>query len=289
MNYAVRFHPVCTCGFSLKTAQWVIALILSMSAIAASAASSANCGPETPCEIDGGSYYLRVPEGEGPHPVLIWFHGHGGRGSSIHRSGGLERGFFDHGYALLALNGFKREGGPRSFAAFEGAPRDDVSFTFAALEHAASRADLDLDRVIASGFSAGGSMAWLLACEAGNRLSGMVSVAGALRRPNSTDCAGLADLPIIQIHGFKDVTVPFEGRGIRNWHQGSVWDALERARQANQCRSNPDKVSIEETYRVRVWDASCGGAPVRLDVHDGRHGIPGGWSTRARQFLEAAG
>jgi len=47
-----------------------------------------DCGPDTPCEIDGGSYHLRLPEGTGPFPVLLWFHGHRGNGASIHRGGG---------------------------------------------------------------------------------------------------------------------------------------------------------------------------------------------------------
>ena len=245
-----------------------------------------DCGPEDPCEIEGGTYHLRLPEGDGPHPVLIWYHGHRGNGGSIHRGGGLERDFLEQGYALLAPNGFQRDDGPRSYPARAGAPRDDVAFTFAALDDAGSRAVLDMDRLFAAGFSAGGSMAWLLACEAGDRLSGMVSVAGALRRPNPTDCSGLAGLPIMQIHGFADAQVPFEGRAIRDWHQGSVWDALERARTANGCNSNPDAIQIDEAFRSRVWDASCDGAPIRLDVHDGGHGLPRGWTARARTFLE---
>ena len=132
-------------------------------------------------------------------------------------------------------------------------------------------------------------MAWLLACEAGERLSGMVSVAGALRRPNSTDCSGLQNLPIMQVHGFRDAQVPLEGRTIRDWHQGSVWQSLERARTANGCRSNPDVIAIEDGFRTRIWDASCTGASVRIDIHDGAHGIPQGWTARARDFLETAG
>lgn len=251
-------------------------------------ASAQECGPEVPCEIEGGSYHLRVPAGKGPHPVLIWYHGHRGDGVSIHRAGGLQKDFLDQGYALLAPNGFRTGDGPRSYPSRDGAPRDDVAFTFAVLEDAGKRTLLDLERVYAGGFSAGGSMAWLLACEAGKRLAGMVSVAGALRRPNSTDCAGLVGLPVMQIHGFADAQVPFEGRGIRDWHQGSVWDALERAREANRCRSNPDNIEIAKEYRSRTWDKSCSGAPVRLDVHDGGHGLPKGWTTRARAFLETA-
>lgn len=254
---------------------------------AISPAYAQDCGADAPCEIEGGSYHLRLPDGDGPHPVLIWYHGHRGNGASIHRGGGLAQDFLANGYALLAPNGFRRDDGARSYPARAGSPRDDVAFTFAALEAAGTRADLDLDRVYAGGFSAGGSMAWLLACTSGDRLAGMVSVAGALRRPNPTDCAGLAGLPVMQVHGFGDGQVPFEGRGIRDWHQGSVWDILDRAREANGCRSNPDEIDISSEFRMRIWDASCSGAAVRLDVHDGGHGLPKGWTARAREFLEA--
>lgn len=246
-----------------------------------------DCGPDEPCELDGGSYHLRLPAGEGPHPVLIWYHGHRGNGASIHRGGGLQRDFLENGYAILAPNGFQNSSGIRSYPARQGAPRDDVAFTFSVLEAAGKRAVLDTDRIYAGGFSAGGSMAWLLACEAGERLSGMVSVAGALRRPNPTDCAGLAGLPVLQVHGFGDGQVPFEGRTIRDWHQGSMWEALDRARQANGCRSNPDAIEISDDFRSRIWNTSCTGAPVRLDLHDGGHGLPRGWTARAHAFFEA--
>lgn len=263
------------------------ALLFCLSILWVAPAAAQDCGPDAPCEIDGGSYHLRVPDGDGPHPVLVWYHGHRGNGASIHRSGGLERDFLAGGFALLAPNGFQRADGPRSYPARDGAPRDDVAFTFKALEAAAGRANLDMQRVYAGGFSAGGSMAWLLSCEAGERLSGMVSVAGALRRPNTTDCAGLSGLPIMQVHGFGDGQVPFEGRAIRDWHQGSIWDALERARAANECRSNPDEIEITDELRTRLWDSSCAKAPVRLDVHNGGHGLPNGWTARAVAFFNA--
>lgn len=261
-------------------------LATALLALAPLTAVAQDCGPDTPCEIAGGSYHLRLPDGAGPHPVLIWFHGHRGNGASIHRGGGLQRDFLEQGYAILAPNGYQTADGPRSFPARAGAPRDDVAFTFAALADAGTRADLDPDRVYAGGFSAGGSMAWLLACEAGDRLAGMISVAGALRDPNPTGCAGLTGLPVMQIHGFADQQVPLEGRVIRDWHQGSVWNSLDRARQANGCRSNPDEITIAEGLRSRIWDTSCDGAPVRLDIHDGGHGLPQGWTARARAFLE---
>ena len=266
----------------------MIRILAVLLALCASPAAAQDCGPRATCEIEGGSYHLRLPEGAGPHPVLIWFHGHRGSGASIHRSGGLERDFLNAGYALLAPNGAARRNGIRSYPARLGGPRDDVAFAFAALADAGTRGALDPARVYAGGFSAGGSMAWLMGCVAGDRLAGMVSVSGALRRPNATECEGLAGLPVLQVHGFRDNQVPLEGRQIRLWHQGSVWDALDRARMANGCRSNPDAIEMGEAFRSRRWDISCTGASVRLDMHDGGHGLPQGWGARARAFFEAA-
>ena len=262
-----------------------------VTAWAAGSVAAQDCGPDAPCQIEGGSYYLKLPNGNGPHPVLIWFHGANSNGASIHRRGGLQQDFLEQGYALLAPNGQTRPERGQSrffFPGRDGSARDDVSFTFATLADAQGRANLNLDRLYAAGFSAGGSMAWLLACKAGDRLSGMVSVAGALRSPNETSCNGLANLPVMQVHGYADGQVPLEGRGIRDWHQGSVWDILDRARTANGCRSNPDKIELDQDFRSRTWDASCTGAPVRIDLHDGSHGLPRGWSERARTFLEGA-
>lgn len=250
--------------------------------------SAQECGPEIPCEIEGGSYHLRIPEGEGPHPVLVWFHGHSGNGRSIHSQSGLSAVFSADGWVLVAPNGRRTEAGARTFPGVDGSARDDVAFVRAILEDVRERVSMDDAQVFAAGFSAGGSMVWLFACEAGTQLAGMVAVSGALRRPNSTECAGLEGLPIMHIHGFTDKTVPFEGRIISDWHQGSIWDAMSKARTANGCRSNPDQIWIEDTYRTRVWDRSCLKAPIQLEINDGGHGLPSGWVQRALAFFKRA-
>ncbi|WP_179380450.1 alpha/beta hydrolase family esterase [Jannaschia marina] len=264
--------------------------LLTLLAGAPALAQEMPCGPDAPCEIETGSYHLVVPagwDGEAPLPALIFYHGHRGSGAQVFRSQGLRESFADAGYLLIAPNGVRPEGQDYfTNPAREGAPRDEVAFTLAILDDVAARLPLDRARVFASGFSAGGSMAWLMACEAGEHLAGMVSVAGALRRPNPTGCAGLEGLPVMQVHGFADAQVPFEGRAIRDWHQGSVWEALARARERNGCRSNPDEITLTEGFRLRDWDASCSGGRVRLALHDGGHGLPRGWTELARRFLE---
>lgn len=249
------------------------------------------CGADAPCPVDGGDYHLLTPDGwdgESPLPALVFFHGHRSSGASVFRSGGLKSTFSDNGYLIIAPNGAMRPGTDiRAWPARSTGtePRDDVAFTLAVIDDVVARLPVDESRIYVSGFSAGGSMAWMMGCFAGERFAGIASVAGALRRPNPEVCAG-GPVPLIQIHGFADAQVPFEGRGIREWHQGDVFESLRQIRTTNACRSNPDMIEVGETFRCRTWSDSCEAAGVKLCVHDGGHGLPRGWTDLARDWFE---
>lgn len=254
-------------------------------------ASGAMCGRDAPCEIAGGSYHLVLPEGwdgTSPLPAVVFFHGHRGSGASIFRSQGLRRTFSEGGYLLIAPNGAIRPGtNYRAWPARPGDhPRDDVAFTLSVLDDVAGRLPVDMDRIYASGFSAGGSMAWMMGCYAGSRFAGVASVAGALRRPLPEGPCPDPVARLVQVHGFSDRQVPLEGRGIGDWHQGDVFESLDLLRRANGCRSNPDTIEIGETFRCRDW-TSCETGAQKLCLHDGGHGLPPGWTDLARDFFEA--
>lgn len=250
------------------------------------------CGPDAPCEIEGGSYHLVLPpdwDGKAAMPALIWYHGHNSSAASIFRSRGLRETFSNAGYLLIAPNGMKLPG--RSTRAWparrDGVDRrDDVAFTLAVLDDVSARLPVAEDRVHVAGFSAGGSMAWMMACYAADRFAGFASVSGALRRPSPSEQCEDGPFRLIQIHGFADKQVPFEGRGIRNWHQGDLFESFDLARKTNACRSNPDSIEIGETFRCRDWSASCGMGALRMCIHDGGHGLPRGWTDKAKAFFE---
>ena len=250
------------------------------------------CGKDAACEVDEGEYHLVFPpdwDGETPLPALVFYHGHNSSAASIFRSSGLRNSFVNNGYLLIAPNGAFIPGRKvRAWPARDLPPsqRDDVAFTLRVMDDVEKRIPLDTDRIYAGGFSAGGSMVWRMACLAGDRFNAFVSVSGAMRRPNPTDC-NTGPIRFLQVHGFADAQVPFEGRGIRDWHQGDLFESFSRARALNSCRTNPDNIEIGETFRCRDWNESCDAGALKMCIHDGGHGLPRGWTDLAKAFFEA--
>ena len=137
----------------------ILALLLALPTLAA-----AQCGPDAPCEIDGGSYHM-IDGGGGQKgaPALVFFHGHNATGQMIFR-GGIKSAFAEAGYVVIAPNGTPIEGrDSRRWAGREGGTRDDVAFVLDVVAAARTKASIHPDKIYVAGFSAGGSMAWLMA------------------------------------------------------------------------------------------------------------------------------
>lgn len=241
--------------------------------------------------IAAGTYRLAFPEGWNgaePLPAVLFFHGFNASAASVLNSS-LPATFGQAGYLLIVPDGAVLPGRDvRGWPGRKGAPgqRDDLAFIRDVMADVAHRVPLDAGRVLVAGFSAGGSMAWLLACYEGQRFAAFVSVAGALRRPQpSADCPG-GPVRMLHIHGFTDTQVPLEGRQIRDWHQGDVFEGLARLRQQNGCPSRPSRIELGEPYRCRIWDTCASGREIELCLHDGGHEMPEGWADVALAWFE---
>jgi len=128
-------------------------------------------------------------------------------------------------------------------------------------------------------------MAWMMGCYEGDRFAAVISVAGALRRPAPEGRCPNPTPRALQVHGFGDRQVPFEGRGIRDWHQGDVHQTLALFRASNGCRSNPNDISVSENWRTRQW-RTCRIGDLAYAEHDGGHGLPRGWTNLAARWFE---
>lgn len=275
--------------------------LLTQCALAVFAATSAQAF-ETPCDDAGctvtgdavGQYHLALPDEwsppvDAPQKVLVFFHGHGGSGAGLMRNKGLIRQFTDKGYVVIAPDGETVPGtSSTGWPARTGLAnaRDDVAFSEAVLADASKKlGDVEFD-ILMGGFSAGGSMAWMFACYSAVPITAVVSVSGGLRRPIPENLCPAGPQRLLQIHGFTDRQVPLEGRGIGNWHQGDVFEGLSVLRNTNQCLSRPDSFDMSDAFWCRNWTSCESGAPVRMCLHSGGHGLPKGWVAEALRWHE---
>lgn len=193
------------------------------------APASFACSADSDCPVGERHYRIVMPEGhDGVSAVgaLIWSHGYKGSAAGVMRNKGLRRMVSDAGLALIAAQGVNGTWdlpyGPRTFDSTGAA---EFAYFDAVIADATAHHHIDPDRIIASGFSAGGMMVWNLACSHPEQFAGFVPMSGTFWLKPPKACAGPVQ-SIVHIHGNADRTVPLTGRAIGETKQGEVADAL---------------------------------------------------------------
>lgn len=185
------------------------------------------CGADSDCRVGDRSYRISLPENvETPVGAVVWSHGYRGSAQGVMRNGSLRRMIHDKGFALIAAQGiggtWDLPNGPRTMQSTGAA---EFAYFKTVIDDAQERFDIDPDRLIASGFSAGGMMVWNLACARPDMFAGFVPLSGTYWLQPPDQCAPEV-ASIVHIHGMQDQTVPLDGRPIGQTHQGRVSDAL---------------------------------------------------------------
>mgnify|MGYP005848792181 CR=1 FL=1 len=266
------------------------ALALCAGLMAASAAQAA-CGSDPgACILPAGSYHVVVPGGAGhAMPAVVFLHGYGSSGAGALRNTGMVETLLARGYAVVAPDGQPRAGRQGlswDFHPARPARRDEGAFIAAVADDAAARFGLDRDAMLLAGFSIGGSLAGYIACATPGTFAAYAPVAGSFWRPHPEACAGPVDL--FHLHGWRDGTVPLEGRVQGSGSaQGDVFAAMAIWREANGCRLQPDLFVQRGEILIRSWPTSDSGARIDFALHPGGHGVPPGWADLALDWFEA--
>ncbi len=268
----------------------LIAALLVFVGVPATMANGAEhpCGPTDACILDGGSYHARAPagwDGESPLPVLIYFHGYRQTGRVVMGMKALAKAADDAGALVVAPNGI--DGG----WSVRGAPsnnRDEIAFAAAMIDDVGRRWPIDRSRLWVSGFSLGASMAWDIACLAGDRYAGFFPVSGAFWRPHPVTCPA-GPVTMIHVHGRGDKIMPLEGRTIRGqWRQGDVFQSFEVLRAHNRCKLPDVERTGPKGLLCKEWNHCGGGSRLALCLYDGGHAAPKDWYPRAFEWLNGA-
>jgi polyhydroxybutyrate depolymerase len=88
---------------------------------------------------------------------------------------------------------------------------NDVAFISDLIDHVRSQFTIDVNSVYSCGMSNGGFMSHTLACSLNNKIAAIASVTGSMFVTQYGTCVPGRVVPVMQIHGTADNTVPFTG------------------------------------------------------------------------------
>jgi polyhydroxybutyrate depolymerase len=220
-------------------------------------------------------------------PLLLLLHGFGVSSGLLIEKAHLDTVASQKRFAYLAPEGsHDSRGRPfwnagKSCCDLEHQANNDVKRLRELLDANLNNASIDPKRVFVIGYSNGGFMAQRLACDVGDRIAGLVSVAGAAP---STDvpCTQHSALAVLLIHGEADPIVHYAGGTVFDRTDvephGSARDTANYWAQRLSCASAPralDSIDIEpylperETSVQRYDD--CHGAVELWTVKGGGH------------------
>jgi polyhydroxybutyrate depolymerase len=233
------------------------------------------------------SFYLRLP----PHfsathryPLLILLHGHNNNGANILRQSKMEAVADQHDVILVSPNGtgrFGRFGLTWNVGTCCGSAQekhiDDVGFLAALVDTLAAVLPIDRGRVAIAGFSAGGMLAFRVACDRSSLAFAYVNVQGTM--PDTT-CAPTRPVSMLLFAGEDDDDMR-EEHAENKRHNGnsfatSALATLHFWARHNECEPAFVRLETHELTELSAVRCSAGTATELVTVHDHPHAWPGG-------------
>jgi len=235
-------------------------------------------------------YILQVPAGlesSNKIPLILVFHGGGGRASSMPRFSGFDilaqdpHNLFIAAYPE-ALN--KSWNDSRRLS-----PADDVEFIRGLIEKLQNDLPVDPHRVYATGISNGGFFSSRLACDLSDKIAAIASVAATMPTTLSGNCHPARPISVLYLNGTKDPLVPVNGGPVGanlGLHRGecisladavNFWTKWDQTATMAQISRIPDKTEDGTHVTKEVYAAGRDGTEVVVyRIEGGGHTWPGG-------------
>ena len=119
---------------------------------------------------------------------------------------------------------------------------DDVGFIEALIDSLSAKYNIDSKRIYSTGMSNGGFMSYLLACTS-SRFAAIASVTGSSTPLIDIKCKTAKAIPIMEIHGTADQTVPYNGTtGIK-----AIPELVAFWANKNSCNPTPQIIAVPNT------------------------------------------
>lgn len=235
-------------------------------------------------------YYLHLPPAwhrGRPLPLVLVFHGGGGRASGIAPHTGFSRLADSAGFVVAypqGLNGRWNDG-----RGFTTATHDDVGFVRALVDTLTRELGLDPRRAYATGISNGAMFAYRLACDLPGTFAAVAPVAGAMPAELAPGCERTTPVSVIAFQGTTDPLMPYLGGGAGQRRVLSAersiafWGTAAGCAAGATTADEPDRVTDGTRVRRTTYAGCREGRGVELyTIEGGGHTWPGGPVAGAR-------
>ncbi|MBA4240658.1 MAG: hypothetical protein C0448_08025 [Sphingobacteriaceae bacterium] len=161
------------------------------------------------------SYRLYVPAiytGATARPLILNLHGYTSNAQQQQLYSNFMPIADTANFLMVFPNGTYSSGQRFWNAGISSALVNDIAFLNALIDSLDLTYNINLNRVYSTGMSNGGYMSHTLACELSNRITAIASVTGSIFNTQyGTNCHPTRPVPVMQIHGTNDPTVPYAG------------------------------------------------------------------------------
>jgi polyhydroxybutyrate depolymerase len=169
-------------------------------------------------------YLIHVPAGVSrPAPLVLVFHGGGGRGSGVMETSGMNDIADRQKFIAVYPNGIGRANGRGTWnvgLGDVGGSADDVAFVRAILRDVERSYPIDGRRIYATGESMGGIFSYRLACQMSETFAAIAPVGSTMVEPN---CTPVSPVAVLHIQGSDDQNIPLYGGAGTMTGMGRTW------------------------------------------------------------------
>lgn len=247
------------------------------------------------CEMTRGGFFREfiqyIPQslnenGENA-PIVFVLHGYTSYDDWIFDYSNFETQADEHGFILIFPQGTIYQPTGETHWNVGGwtsqSTTDDIDYIDSIIDYLDGNYRVNLNRIYSTGMSNGGFMSYVLACQLSHRIAGIASVTGSMTNQTFDECDAKHPMPVMQIHGAKDNTVPYEG----NDNMKPIDDVMEFWVNYNACNVTPSETIIEDSDgdglggTLSVYNGCMNDVSVELYYLDGlRHQWPSLKGTR---------
>lgn len=234
-------------------------------------------------------YLISIPStylNDAPSPLILAFHGKGQDSPTF----SAESLFHEPSFNTLNAVVVYPQGTNEQWTGDPTAPPlgkvDDMAFTVDLLNHLETKYCLDTSRIYAAGFSNGGGLTGLLACqpETSRRIAAFAAASGAFYEdsalhgePLFSDCRpSRGSVPILEFHGLADPVEHYYGKDTPDGPSIPIPEWVRGWAMRNGCAADARNETTRLFNGTERHDFTCGGVE-DIVVHYSIPGFGHGW------------